>query len=323
MEEGPMALSTRDRDRLKVLSKAKKGPITQKQAAQHLDVTDRQIPRRVTRMREQGDRSILHGLRGQPSNPRIPEAAKQQALSFLATKEYVDFGPTLASEYLGKKRGLWIGKALCANVRDTFPVVLIREQGGKKMNHEPTSERQGAMLLGRPLPPIRTARTVDESALVQTPVVLGNDGQVSRFVPVEELFKGRHFDQEIVVLCVRWYLSFKLIFRDLVAMMSERGLKMAYTTSYSPPQFERRWKCYTRSVGGSWRMDETYVRVKGEWRYLYRAVDKAGKTVDFILSLTRDENAAKTFLRKAMTDSGFRPRSRWMPMPHPAGQSGI
>jgi len=110
MEEEPIALSTRDRDRLKVLSKAKKGLITQKQAAQHLDVTDLQIRRRVTRMREQRDRSILHGLRGQASNPRIPEAAKQQALSLLATKAYVDFGPTLASEYLGKKRGLWIGK---------------------------------------------------------------------------------------------------------------------------------------------------------------------------------------------------------------------
>ena len=123
---------------------------------------------------------------------------------------------------------------------------------------------------------------------------------MSRFVPVEELFKGRHFDQEIVVLYVRWYLSFKLSFRDLVTMMSERGLKMAHTTilrwvQRDSPEFERRWKRYTRSVGGSWRMDETYVR------YLYRAVDKAGKTVDFILSLTRDENAAKTFLRKAMT----------------------
>ena len=110
MEEGPMALSTRDRDRLKVLSDAKKGRITQKQAGQHLDVTERQIRRMVTRMREQGDRSILHGLRGQPSNRRMPEAAKQQALSLLSTKKYADFGPTLASEYLGKKRGLWIGK---------------------------------------------------------------------------------------------------------------------------------------------------------------------------------------------------------------------
>jgi len=85
-----------------------------------------------------------------------------------------------------------------------------------------------------------------------------------------------------------------------------RGISLAHTTilrwvQHYSPEFERRWKRYARSVGGSWRMDETYVRVKGEWMYLYRAVDQAGKTVDFFLSRTRDVNAAKAFLRKAMT----------------------
>ncbi len=126
-----------------------------------------------------------------------------------------------------------------------------------------------------------------------------------QFVPIEELFKGRHFDQEIVILCVRWYLSFKLSYRDLVTMMGERGIVMAHTTilrwvQHYSPEFERRWRRYARSVGGSWRMDETYVRVKGEWMYLYRAVDKIGKSVDFYLSRNRDVNAAKAFLRKAM-----------------------
>jgi transposase-like protein len=126
-----------------------------------------------------------------------------------------------------------------------------------------------------------------------------------RFVPVEQLFKGRHFDQEIVVLCVRWYLSFKLSYRDLVAMMGERGIDLAHTTilrwvQHYSPEFQKRWNRFARTVGGSWRMDETYVRVKGEWMYLYRAVDKAGKTVDFHLSRKRDVNAAKAFLRKAM-----------------------
>jgi transposase-like protein len=126
-----------------------------------------------------------------------------------------------------------------------------------------------------------------------------------RFVPVEELFKGRHFNQEIVVICVRWYLSYKLSYRDLVAMMNERGVDLAHTTilrwvQHYSPEFEKRWKRYARSVGGSWRMDETYVKVRGEWVYLYRAVDKAGKTVDFYLSRNRDVNAAKAFLRKAM-----------------------
>ena len=126
-----------------------------------------------------------------------------------------------------------------------------------------------------------------------------------QFVPIEELFKGRHFDREIVILCVRWYLSFKLSYRDLVTMMGERGIAMAHTTilrwvQHYSPEFEKRWKRYARSVGGSWRMDETYVRVRGEWMYLYRAVDKIGKTVDFFLSRNRDVNAAKAFLRKAM-----------------------
>ncbi len=132
-----------------------------------------------------------------------------------------------------------------------------------------------------------------------------DDGQMPRFVPVEELFKGRHFDQEIVVLCVRWYLSYKLSYRDLVAMMGERGIGLAHTTilrwvQHYTPEFEKRWNRYARSVGGSWRCDETYIKVKGEWVYLYRAVDKAGKTVEFYLSRNRDGNAAKAFLRKAM-----------------------
>lgn len=126
-----------------------------------------------------------------------------------------------------------------------------------------------------------------------------------RFVPVEELFSGRHFDREIVVQCVRWYLDYKLSYRDLVAMMDERGVTLAHTTilrwvQHYSPEFQKRWQRFARTVGGSWRMDETYIRVKGAWMYLYRAVDKAGQTVDFFLSRHRDVNAAKAFLRKAM-----------------------
>jgi transposase-like protein len=128
---------------------------------------------------------------------------------------------------------------------------------------------------------------------------------VKRLAPIEELFKGRHFDREVVVLNVRSYLSFKLSYRDLVAMMSERGLDLAHTTilrwvQHYTPEFQKRWSRYGRTVGGSWRVDETYVRVKGQWTYLYRAVDKCGRTVDFYLSSKRDTNAAKAFLRKAM-----------------------
>jgi transposase-like protein len=128
---------------------------------------------------------------------------------------------------------------------------------------------------------------------------------MTRFVAVEELFKGRHFDQEIVVLCVRWYLSFKLSYRDLVVMMRERGIALAHTTilrwvRHYTPEFAKRWNRYVGFVGGSWRCDETYIKVKGAWTYLYRAVDQAGKTVDFYLSRNRDVDAAKAFLRKAI-----------------------
>jgi transposase-like protein len=120
-----------------------------------------------------------------------------------------------------------------------------------------------------------------------------------------DLFKGRHFDREVIVLCVRWYLSFKLSARDLVQMMGERGIALAHTTILRwvqryVPEFEKRWSVYARPVGGSWRCDETYIKVKGRWTYLYRAVDKQGLTVDFLLSERRDVAAAKRFFRKAI-----------------------
>jgi transposase-like protein len=125
------------------------------------------------------------------------------------------------------------------------------------------------------------------------------------FGTVEALFKGRHFDGQIIVLCVSWYTSFKLSLRDLVIMMADRGIRLTHTTilrwvQHDLPEFEKRWNRYARPVGGSWRMDETYIKVRGRWVYLYRAVDKAGWTVDFFLSRNRDVNAAKTFLCNAI-----------------------
>jgi transposase-like protein len=91
-------------------------------------------------------------------------------------------------------------------------------------------------------------------------------------------------------------------------MMGERGIGLAHSTilrwvQHYTPEFAKRWSRYARPVGGSWRCDETYIKVKGEWVYLYRAVDKAGKTVDFYLSRKRDVNAAKAFLRSAMKNT--------------------
>ena len=87
---------------------------------------------------------------------------------------------------------------------------------------------------------------------------------------IEDLFKGRHFDREIIILCVRWYLRFKLSFRDLVEMMAERGISLAHTTIMRwiqryVPEFEKRWNRFACRAGASWRVDETYVKIKGRW----------------------------------------------------------
>jgi transposase-like protein len=131
---------------------------------------------------------------------------------------------------------------------------------------------------------------------------------------IEELFKGRHFDREIIILCVRWYLRFKLSFRDLVEMIAERGIDLAHTTIMRwiqryTPEFVKRWDRFACKAGRSWRVDETYVEIKGRWTYLYRAVDSTGKTVDFLLRAKRDVAAAKAFFRRAFKSQGRLPRA--------------
>jgi len=125
-----------------------------------------------------------------------------------------------------------------------------------------------------------------------------------------ELFKGRHFNHEIITLCVRWYVTYKLSYRDLVEMMAERHVDLAHTTIMRwvrryIPEFVKRWQRYAQPVGTSWRCDETYIRIKGHWAYLYRAVDRGGQTVDFFLSEHRDVVAAKRFFARAIEKRGI------------------
>src|SRR5271163_4449198 len=99
---------------------------------------------------------------------------------------------------------------------------------------------------------------------------------------------------------------FRLNYRDLVAMMAERGIVVSHPTilrwvSRYVPEFEKRWNRFARPVNTSWRVDETYIPVRGKWHYLYRAVDKHGKTVDFLLRPDRSTAAAQAFFRKALT----------------------
>ncbi|MBM6647142.1 IS6 family transposase [Bacillus sp. RIT 809] len=118
-------------------------------------------------------------------------------------------------------------------------------------------------------------------------------------------FKWKHYQPDIILLTVRWYLRYNLSFRDLVEMMEERGLSIAHTTimrwvhQYSP-ELDKRVRRYLKKINDSWRVDETYVKVKGKWTYLYRAVDSEGNTIDFYLSKTRDQKAAKSFFKKAL-----------------------
>jgi transposase-like protein len=113
------------------------------------------------------------------------------------------------------------------------------------------------------------------------------------------------FDAEIIELCVRWYITYRLSYRDLVGIMVERGAMVAHSTilrwvSRYVPEYEKRWNRFSRPVGTSWRCDETYVSIRGKWHYLYRAVDKQGKTVDFLLRRDRGIAAAQAFFRKAL-----------------------
>lgn len=121
-------------------------------------------------------------------------------------------------------------------------------------------------------------------------------------------FKWRHYEAEIILSCVRWYLSYPLSYRQVAEMVNERGLDIDHTTIFRwvqayAPEIDKRCRPHLRPTDDSWRVDETYIKVKGKDKYLYRAVDSNGNTLDFLLTARRDSKAAKRFFRKMLKAS--------------------
>ncbi len=126
---------------------------------------------------------------------------------------------------------------------------------------------------------------------------------------IRKAFKRLHYPVDIIAQCVRWYLAYSLSLRDLEEMMTERGIIVDHSTLHRwvirlVPLLDKAFRRHKRHPGRRWRMDETYIKIKGQWRYLYRAVDTAGHTIDFLLTAKRDASAALRFFRKAIHHHG-------------------
>jgi putative transposase len=123
------------------------------------------------------------------------------------------------------------------------------------------------------------------------------------------MFKGRYFDRSVILLCVRWYLAYNLSLRNLEEMKVERGISIDHATIHRSvirysPELLKRFNSRKRVVTSKWHIDETYIKVRGRWMYLYRAIDGNGDTVEFWFSERRNLTAAKQFLRKALKRHG-------------------
>lgn len=118
-------------------------------------------------------------------------------------------------------------------------------------------------------------------------------------------FSGRHYPSDIIMQALRYYLAYKLSYREIEEVFAERNIHFDHSTlnrwviKYAP-QLDAVFRKEKRRVSGSWQMDETYIKIKGKWVYYYREVDKYGAIIDFYLSETRDEPAAQEFFNKAI-----------------------
>ena len=126
------------------------------------------------------------------------------------------------------------------------------------------------------------------------------------------IFDSRQTEPDLILCAVRWYLRYSLSLRDVEELLEERGLHVDHTTvwrwvQYYSPELEQRLRRHLKPTNKSWRVDRAlYVRVKGRWCYLYRAIDSKGATIDFLLSAFRDADAAKRLFRKALGERSHR-----------------
>ena len=126
---------------------------------------------------------------------------------------------------------------------------------------------------------------------------------------VARVLKRLHYPLDVMLTCVRWYVASPLSLRNLEEMMAERGISVDHSTVHRwalklLPVREKAFRRHKRPVGSSWRVDETYIKVNGQWKYLYRAVDKAGNTIDFLLRAHRDKTAARPYFEQSIAQNG-------------------
>jgi transposase-like protein len=132
------------------------------------------------------------------------------------------------------------------------------------------------------------------------------------WLPSKSAFAGYRFPPEVIVIAVRWYLRFNLSYHDVEELLVERGVEVDHVTVFrwlqrSPPLLADAARFCRHSPGDRWFVDETYVKVNGVWRYVYRAVDQNRQVVDVLISARRDADAAQRFFRQALTTSKVRP----------------